>query len=346
MIVPHSRPTIDQDDVKAVADVLASGQIAQGEKVEEFEGAVARFVGTKYAVACSSGTSALHLALLSLGVGKGDEVVIPSYVCSALYFATLQAGAAPKIADISLSDLNLCAETVKKQVSGKTKAIIVPHMFGTPAEIDGLLALDIPVIEDCAQSLGAEYRGRKVGGFGDLSICSFYATKMMTTGEGGMVLTDDRELHARIRGLREYDKKPLRPARFNYKMTDFQAALGLSQLKKLSSFIQRRREIASIYDKGLSKHEMELPRVFPYKKSVFYRYVVKVDDVAGVQGRVKKKGVACEKPVDEPLHRKLTAFKCPNSDKAYEHALSIPIYPSLSDAEILYVLEVFDEIFA
>jgi dTDP-4-amino-4,6-dideoxygalactose transaminase len=155
MIVPHSRPLIDQDDVKAASDVLASGNIAQGQKVKEFEKEVARFVGSKYAVACSSGTAALHIAMLGLGITSHDEVIMPSYVCASPYFAILQAGAEPRIVDISLTDFNLCAKTARPTLSPKTKAIIVPHMFGKPADLGELLELNVPITEDCAQSLGA-----------------------------------------------------------------------------------------------------------------------------------------------------------------------------------------------
>lgn len=348
MIVPHSRPTIDEDDIKAVTDVLASGKIAQGEKVREFESALARFVGTKYAVACSSGTASLYLALLSLDLGAKDEVIMPSYVCPAIYFATLRAGAIPKLADISLADFNICAETVKPQITSKTKALVVPHMFGTPAELDELLALGIPIIEDCAQSLGATLGGRKVGSFGDLSIFSFYATKMITTGEGGMVLTNDDELYAKIADFREYDKKAVKrdssALRFNFKMTDFQAALGVSQLKKLPRFIQRRRDVASLYNERFSEYDIETPRDFSHKRSVSYRYVLMVDNAEEIRKTVRRDGVICEKPVSESLHQSLSVAKLPYSDKAHEQALSVPVYPSLTEAEIAHVLETFDAV--
>ena len=337
MIIPHSRPMIDQGDIKAVSDVLASGMIAQGKKVKEFEDAIARFVGTKYAVAVSSGTSALHVTLLGLGVGPGDEVIMPSYVCSSPYFATMQAGAVPRIVDIDPKDSNICAATAESAISSKTKAIVVPHMFGNPVELDDLLDLGIPVIEDCAQSLGAKYQKREVGSFGAVSVFSFYATKMITTGEGGMVLTNDRDLFEKVVELRDYDKKALRPTRYNYKMTDFQAALGLSQFARLQGFIERRLWIAQVYDEALADCGVTLPRRSEHKLSVYYRYVVLVDKLLKVQKKLKELGVVCERPVFIPLHREVGDCRCKSTDKVFAHALSIPLYPSLTDEEVQFV---------
>lgn len=345
MIIPHSRPSIDREDINAVADVLASGFISQGERVREFEAEIAKFVGTKYGVAVSSGTSAIHVALTGLNVGAGDEVIVPSYVCAGPYMAILHAGAIPKIVDVDTSDFNICATTVKKEVTSKTKVIIVPHMFGTPAELDELLDLGIPIIEDCAQSLGAEYRKRKAGSFGRLSVCSFYATKMITTGEGGMVLTNDHEIYNKIIEVREYDKKPLSTIRYNYKMSDIQAALGLSQLKKLTYFIKRRREIAKIYNKRFSECNVTLPCTYSHKRSVFYRYVVMLDRLNHIQKMAKKSGIMCEKPVWKPLHKSSASTKCPNSDHVYNHALSIPLYPNLTEEEVEYVVKKLREVF-
>jgi perosamine synthetase len=344
MIIPHSRPTIDQEDIEAVTKVLASGMIAQGEKVREFESTIAKFVGMKYGVAVSSGTAALHLALRSLEVGHGDEVIMPSYVCSSPYFAVAYTGALPMVVDISLEDLNICAKTAKEHVTPRTKAVIVPHMFGTPAEVDELGELGVSLIEDCAQSLGAEYKGRRAGSFGELSVFSFYATKMITSGEGGMVLTDNRRLYDRMVDSRDYDKKLLTPLKYNYKMTDFQAALGLSQLKKLKYFIERRTELASAYSERFARYDVELPPECSYKKSVFYRYVVRADRRDKIETLAKEKGIMCEKPVFRPLHNSLNASACPNSDHAYEKALSIPLYPSLSDDEVQYVLSALDSV--
>jgi perosamine synthetase len=345
MIVPHSRPSIAQEDIEAVAKVLASGNIAQGKKVREFENELARYVGTQHAIACSSGTAALHLALTGLGVKNDDEIIIPSYICASPYFATLHTGAKPRIVDVDQADLNICAETVKARLTQKVKAIIVPHMFGNPAELDKLLELEIPLIEDCAQALGAEYHDKKVGRFGSLSVFSFYATKMITTGEGGMILTDNKEFYDNIIDIRDYDKKPLMPVRYNYKMTDFQAALGLSQLKKLQYFIKRRREIASLYNDRFSNCCIQIPREHPHKKSVFFRYVAMVNNACEIEKRAEASGVMCEKPVWKPIHQDSNRGKCPNTDYVHEHSLSIPLYPSLSEEEIEYVTKTLEIIF-
>jgi dTDP-4-amino-4,6-dideoxygalactose transaminase len=339
MIVPHSRPSIDGRDIEAVVKVLGSGNISQGENIKEFERNVASFVGVKHGIAVSSGTAALHLALIGLNVGAGDEVIIPSYVCASPYMATLHAGATPRIVDVDSADFNISTKEVEKALTQKTKAIIVPHMFGTPAELDELLSIKVPIIEDCAHSLGAEYKKRKVGGFGRASICSFYATKMITTGEGGMVLTDDDELYGKISEARQYDRMSLSTVRYNYKMTDFQAALGLSQMSKLPALINRRREIAKLYNKVFSELDIAVQMTHTYKRSVFYRYVVLLENLEDTQQEIKEKGVMCEKPVLEPLHKGLSSINLFNTNYLHNHALSIPLYPSLNEQEIEYTVE-------
>jgi dTDP-4-amino-4,6-dideoxygalactose transaminase len=211
-------------------------------------------------------------------------------------------------------------------------------MFGNPAELDPLLELGVPVIEDCAQSLGAEYKSRQVGSLGEISVFSFYATKMITTGEGGMILTDDEQTHSRLIERRDYDRKALSPTRYNYKMTDIQAALGLAQLRKLHTFIEKRRHIASLYNDALSKCDIGLPHETASGCSVFYRYVVMLNGIEQVREKASNAGIACERPVSKPLHRHLQIGECPNSDKAYDCALSIPLYPSLSKEEIDHIV--------
>jgi perosamine synthetase len=199
MMIPHSRPTIDQEEIAVVTDVLESGQLVQGEQVLHFEQSLAALIGVKGAAAVSSGTAALHLALLALQVGEGDEVAIPSFVCPALLNAIRYVRAVPVLADIDPETFNIGVVDLKRRLTRKTKAIICPHMFGLPADIREIVALGVPVIEDCAQSLGSRYGEAPAGSFGALSVFSFYATKVICTGEGGMVTANDRRLSERLR---------------------------------------------------------------------------------------------------------------------------------------------------
>ncbi len=232
MKVPHSRPTIKEEEIYAVVSNLRSGQIASGNEVELFEKDMSRYIGVLDGVAVNSGTNALYLALKALDIKPGDEVLLPTYVCASVLSAVNYTGATPVLADID-EGYNLAPESAGKKISDKTKAVIVPHMFGCPADMDGIMELNIPIIEDCAQSIGAVYKGKKLGSFGDLSIFSFFATKMMTTGHGGMVLTDSPELLKKLEDLTTYDEREEYGIAYNFELTDFQAAKPRSQLNRL-----------------------------------------------------------------------------------------------------------------
>ena len=332
-MITHSKPTLDQDDYRSVMNVLESGQLVEGEQVAEFEEALSSFVGVKSGVALSSGTAALHLSLIAIGTGEGDEVIIPSYVCSALLNAVLYVNAVPVIADIDRTTFNIDVDDLKKRITKRTKTIIVPHMFGLAADIDEILSLGIPVIEDCAQSLGAKYQGRYTGSFGVCSIFSFYATKMLSTGEGGMVLSDDDRLAGIARDLRDYDEKNGYSVRYNYKMTDMQAALGISQLKKLPSFIERRKEVAGLYNGSLRDISFPVAAIPEGREHIYYRYVLSLDDSSGFMKEMLKLGIGCRRPVFKPLHEYLGLSGYPATQEAMRRAVSIPIYPSLEDEE-------------
>jgi len=339
-LIVQSRPNVDAAEAQSAYEVILSGQLAQNGMVEAFEAEMAHFVGVKHAVATNSGTAALHLALLALGVGTGDEVLLPSYVCTALLNATHYVSAQPVLVDIG-EDYNISPEDAKRKLTAQSKAIIVPHMFGRPADLEALLALGIPLIEDCAHSVGAKYRSRRVGSFGAVAIFSFYATKMLTTGEGGMVITNKAELAALVRDWRDYDTKPQYAVRYNYKMTDVQAAIGLQQLKKLPGFVARRREIAARYMKELNRLNLELPATDDHRESVWYRFVVQVQqDFDALIAQLEARGVICDRPVFLPLHRYLgyAAADFPGTEEAFRTALSVPIYPSLSDQEVNQII--------
>jgi dTDP-4-amino-4,6-dideoxygalactose transaminase len=338
-VIPHSRPTLGEEEALAVAEVVRSGYISQGDKVREFEEELARFIGVKGAVATNSGSSALHLGLLAMGISPGDEVLIPSYVCSALLNTVYQVGASPNLCDIESESFNISCESIEDSRTEDTKAVIVPHMFGSPADLEKIEKLGIPIIEDCAQSIGAKYGDKRVGSIGRFSILSFYACKMMACGEGGALLSDDEEILRIARDRRDYDEKEHYKVRYNYKMSDIQAALGLVQLKKLPDLVQKRKEIALRYNGAFSDMDLELPKgEFDH---VYYRYVVKArNDVSEIISKIKEKGVMAERPVFKPLHRYLelrSGFK--NTDRVYSTALSIPIYPSLTEEEQKQVIE-------
>jgi perosamine synthetase len=332
-IIPHSRPTLGQAEIESVSRVMATSHIAQGQVVYDFEQAFAEYLGVKSAACTSSGTAALHLVLKAMGIGEQDEVVIPSYVCTALLNSVEYVGAKPILAEIDPDTYNLDPKDVKGRLSSRTKAIIVPHLFGLPADIDGLLALNIPIIEDCAQAVGSTYRQHFTGTFGKAAIFSFYATKVMTTGEGGMVISNSKDLIDRVKDLREYDHKDEYLVRYNYKMTDIHAAIGMVQLDRIKTFLRRRRDIAELYNQAFDSFGLQLP---PQNKGhIYYRYVIGLGTDAEVLAKtLQNQGIGCARPVFLPLHRYLNLKGYYQTENAWEQALSIPIYPSLSTQDI------------
>lgn len=330
--ITHSQPTLDERDVRAVATAVRSGWLAQGARVDEFERRMAVFLGLRGGVAVSSGTAALEMALLAVGVRSGDEVILPSYVCAAPWMAVRRIGATPKLVDIEPDTYAIDPVQAKKAVSRRTRAVIVPHLFGLPADLTRLQALHVPLIEDCAQTLGATEHGRPVGSVGAAAVCSFYATKLLCTGEGGMLLSRKPVILERGRALREYDEEPiLVPSAFNRKMTDLQAALGLSQLKRLRVFLQRRKAIAAVYRKALAGAGVVLPVVPQGRTHCYYRFVIRLRQraVEQVMARLERRGVQCRRPVFRPLHQYLKLKGYPESEAAWRTALSVPIYPSM-----------------
>jgi dTDP-4-amino-4,6-dideoxygalactose transaminase len=305
---------------------------------------MASFIGVDEAVAVSSGTAALHLSLLALGVGKGDQVILPSYVCTAVLNAIKYVMAMPVLVDVDPDTYNIRVENIKDVISDRTKAVIVPHMFGLPADVDSIVSLGIPVIEDCAHSVGAKLNGGYTGSFGLMSVFSFYATKMLGAGEGGMVLSGVPELAEQIRDMRAYDERQTYSVRYNYKMTNIHAALAVSQLKKLRRFIKKKLKIASIYNAGLEGVVSRVPAPAEGKEHIYYRYVIPVDDPIGFVEQMSKKGIGCRKPVFKPLHRYLRLAGYPMTDYVWEKAVSIPIYPSLTEEEAHRIVETIKEI--
>lgn len=333
--IPHSRPTLGDEELQGLAEVLRSGFIAQGARVAAFERKIARTLGVRGGVATSSGTAALHLALLALHVGEGDEVLIPTYACAALLHAVRAVRAVPRLVDCDPCSFNMDPEAARRACSARAKALIVIHSFGLPAELEALQALGLPLIEDGVQALGARYRERPVGSIGEVAIFSFYATKLITTGEGGMLLANDERVLAMARDLREYDEKADDTPRFNYKMTDLQGAMGLAQWQRLPQFLFRREAIAGRYRQRLQDLPLEPPLVLADRGRIYYRYVVRGPQPAEhYLAKLHALGVQARRPVFRPLHHYLRIDGFPGAEEAWEKAVSLPLYPALSDEEV------------
>ena len=339
--VPHSRPGLGPEEAAAAQRVILSGQVAQGPEVAAFEGEVAALAGRRHAVATSSGTAALHLALRALEVGPGDQVLVPSYVCASLAQAAAAVGARALPADIDADTRNLDVAQVQGRLTDPCAAIIAPHMFGRPAPVAALAGLGVPVIEDCAMCLGTESNGRPVGSLGAVSVCSFYATKLLTSaGEGGMVLTDADDVAAAARACREYDNRSTAVVRFNYKMTDVAAAVGRVQLRRLPELVRRRRELAARYDAVLRDTGLRLPAAG--EGHVFHRYVAHAPGgAAALERALVQAGIGARRPVHLPLHRDqgLSDELYPHTARAWHGDISLPLYPALTDDEAGAVLD-------
>jgi perosamine synthetase len=330
-LIPHSRPTLTDEDAERVAAVVRGGQIAQGPEVAAFEREMAARLGVEAAVAVASGSAALELGLRALGVGPGDEVIIPTYVCDALHHAVTRAGAVPVLADADPATASLALDDARRRLGPRTRAVIVPHAFGLAVDVGAFGALGVPVVEDCAQALGAVVAGRPAGAGGHVAACSFYATKLLATGEGGLVAGPAARV-ARARDARDYDERDDLTPRFNHKMTDMQAALGRSQLRRLDVFLGRRRAIAARYRARLAGVCGLPPDAGP--AHVYHRFVVTVPPpVPPLLARLAARGVTARRPVHRPLHHVLGG-RYPEADRLWATSVSLPCYPTLTDAEV------------
>ncbi|MBO5523925.1 MAG: aminotransferase class I/II-fold pyridoxal phosphate-dependent enzyme, partial [Roseburia sp.] len=268
-MIPYGRQTIEEDDIQAVIEVLKSDYLTTGPKIAEFEKMVADYVGAKYAVAISNGTAALHAACFAAGIGAGDEVITTPITFAASSNCVLYCGGTPVFADVDPKTYNIDPEDIKRKITARTKAIIAVHLAGQPCDMDAIHAIaeehNLIVIEDGAHALGSEYKGKKVGALSDMTTFSFHPVKPITTGEGGMIVTDDEQLYEKLvlfrsHGITRDENLMTRnegpwfyqqlELGYNYRMTDIQCALGCSQMKKIDRFLERRRELVKRYEKA------------------------------------------------------------------------------------------------
>jgi UDP-4-amino-4,6-dideoxy-N-acetyl-beta-L-altrosamine transaminase len=362
--IPYGRQYISDDDIKAVVDVLNSDWLTQGPMIERFEQSVAKYCGAKKGVAFSSGTAALHAACYAAGISPGDEVITSPMTFVASANGVLYCGGKPVFADIEMETGNINPKELEKKITGKTKAIIPVHFAGQPCDIDKIHKIarkhDLFIIEDAAHALGAEYKGKKIGSLSDMTIFSFHPVKHITTGEGGMALTNNKVFYEKLllfrnhgitKDLSQMEKNEgpwyyeMIDLGYNYRITDIQSALGISQMKKLNNFLKKRRSIAAEYRKYLKKELENI--VTPLKenddgKHAYHLFPVKINfkkigiSRSSLIVELKKMGIGTQVhyiPVHlQPYYRKTFKWKTgdmPVAENFYNQILSLPIYPSM-----------------
>jgi perosamine synthetase len=349
-VIPIARPQMGEEEKQAVWEAMASGSLAQGPRVRELEEQFAAFVGAGHAVATSSGTTALHLALLGYGIAPGDEVITVPFTFIASANSVVYTGARPVFVDVAERDFCIDPELIEAAVTGRTKAIMPVSLYGQPADMEAVTAIadrhGLAVVEDAAQAHGAAIGDRRSGTWG-AGAFSFYPTKNMTTGEGGMITTDDGELAERVRLLREHGMKVRyhhEVLGYNFRMTDIAAAIGLAQLPKLPANNERRRAIAARYDAEL--HGVVTPGVRPGVTHVYHQYTLRVVERDAFAERLKERGVGCAIYYPIPVHRQKPFLalgygreELPVTDLLTGQVLSIPVHPSLTDDEVTTVIE-------
>lgn len=366
-MIPYGRQTIEDDDIEAVVGVLRSDYLTTGPKVEEFEKKVADYVGAKYAVAISNGTAALHAACYAAGIKPGDEVITTPLTFAASANCVLYCGGTPVFADVDAKTYNISPEDIRKKITEKTKAIIAVHLAGQPCDMDEIHKIaeehHLLVIEDGAHALGASYKGKKIGSLSDMTTFSFHPVKPVTTGEGGMIVTDNEELYQKMLLFRSHgitrDEQLMTHNEgswfyqqlelgYNYRITDIQCALGCSQMDKLDRFLRRRKEIAERYDAAFAgKRNVITPYQQPDTESGWHLYIIQVKncDRKRVFERLRKEGIGVNVhyiPVYMHPYYQNHGYEdvhCRNAEEIYAHMISLPIYPGLTDKEQETVIE-------
>lgn len=371
-MIPYGRQTIDEDDINAVVDVLKSDYLTTGPKIAEFEQAVASYTGAKYAVAISNGTSALHAACFAAGIGQGDEVITTPLTFAASANCVLYCGGTPVFADVDPYTYNIDPKDIRKKITDKTKAIIAVHLAGQPCDMDEIHSIaqehNLIVIEDGAHALGSVYKGKKVGCLSDMTTFSFHPVKPITTGEGGMIMTDNEELYKRLvlfrsHGITRDNSMMTRnegpwfyqqlDLGYNYRITDIQCALGCSQMRKLDKFLKRRRELVERYNNAFIECDnIVTPYQLPDTQSGWHLYIVQVKkhDRKQVFETLRDKGIGVNVhyiPVYMHPYYQEHGYKdvhCVNAEEIYSHIISLPLYPGLTDEQQDYVIDTLKQL--
>lgn len=370
----YGQQWIDEEDIQVVLETLKSPFITQGPKIVEFEHAVADYVGAEYAVAFANGTAALHGACFAAGISQGDEVITTPITFAASSNCVLYCGGKPVFVDIDEETYNIAPDKIKSAITPNTKAIIPVDFTGQPVDMEAILEIakehNLVIIEDAAHSLGATYKGCKVGTMADMTMFSFHPVKHITTGEGGIIATDSEEYAEKLRlfrshGIRNYnlskDEGPwyyeMVDLGYNYRMTDLQAALGISQLRKLDEFVARRREIAGIYNQEFTNlNGVKIPNQLEGTNSSWHLYMLCLElEKLQVSRREIFEALRAENigvhvhylPVYfHPYYQRLGYEKglCPIAEKWYETALTIPLFPKMTEEDVMSVVEAISKV--
>lgn len=357
-MIPIAKPLIGEEEKQAVLEVLESGMLAQGPRVQALEEAFAGYCGVKYAVATSSGTTALHVALLAHGIGPGDEVITTPFTFIASANSILYVGARPVFVDIDPTTFNICPDFLEAAITPRTKAIMPVHLFGLPADMDPILEVaeryGLVVIEDACQAHGAEYKGKRVGSFGT-GCFSFYPTKNITTAEGGIITTNDESIAEKCRVIRQHGMRRRYyhdELGFNFRMSDVHAAIGLAQLRKLEQF----NEVRIANARYLSEHlrGVVVPVVPEGRRHVFHQYTVRVPDGRRdvVLDGLRERGIGTAVYYPVPVHQQQFYrdmgynLALPEAEKAAQEVLSLPVHPGLSRADLEEIVEAVNELCA
>ncbi len=361
-MIPVFEPIIGDEEIELVTDALKKGEISGsfGNYIPEFEKKFAEYCGAEYGIAVTSGTTALHLAVQAAGIGKGDEVLVSASTNIATALACYHNGAVPIAVDSENITWNLDLQKIEQLITPKTKAIIPVHLFGHPVDMDELMNIadkfSLTVIEDCAESHGATVRGKKTGIFGDMGCFSFYANKIITTGEGGMIVTNNAELAEKLRSLRNLAFTKPRFYHYetghNFRMTGYQAAMGLAQLKKIDTFIDAKRRISALYTERLSEIKgIQTPAEMPWAKNVYWMYAIVIKEEFGksrdelmsilYNAGIETRTFFCPMNI-QPCFMDMEGWRtieCPIAENLWQTGLYLPSGCTLSDEQIDFICE-------
>lgn len=366
-MIPVNRPIIAKNALKYVSGCVKTGWVSSsGQYVQLFEEKFAKFLGVKYALTTTSGTTALHLALATLGIGPGDEVILPTLTMAACPMSILYTGATPVLVDSEPETYNLDINKIEGKITKKTRVIMVVHLYGHPVDMWPVLQIakkyKLKIIEDCAEAHGATYQGKKVGTFGEVNCFSFYANKIITTGEGGMIVTNHKRLYEKAKALKELAHSPKKrflhtQVGFNYRLTNLQAALGVAQLEEVKKYLKIKRKMAQSYNSSLKNIKgLRLPMEKEWAKNVYWMYAVLVEKGFPLTRdqfveALKKQGVETRNffiPMhQQPAFKKLGLFKrerYPVAERLSKQGLYLPSGLGNTEAEIKKVCQVIKKI--